>query len=67
MTDNGGSPCTVTSNFNSTISQKAKVCSNFIENQVYLSSFYSSLSNLPGNIFTVIFIDKLGRNIVTCM
>lgn len=37
-----------------------------IENSVYLSSFYSALSNLPGNLFTIFFIDKMGRNKVTC-
>jgi hypothetical protein len=35
------------------------------ENDVYLNTFYSSLSNLPGNIFTILFIDKMGRNLIT--
>lgn len=37
-----------------------------IENKVFVSSFYSALSNLPGNLFTIFFIDKMGRNSVTC-
>ena len=65
MEVNGGSPCSVKSSFNQTIEKIPKFCSNTIENQVFLNSFYSSLSNLPGNIFTLIFIDKLGRNLVT--
>ena len=65
MSDNGGSPCTVTTNFNfSIIKNETSNCK--IDNQVYVSSFYSSLSNLPGNIFTVIYIDRMGRNLVTC-
>jgi len=63
MSDNGGSPCAVDSKFKVAHNESIK-CS--IENQVYTSSFWSSLSNLPGNIFTVIFIDKMGRNLVTC-
>ena len=63
MSDNGGSPCALDKHFKATHNETAK-CS--IENQVFISSFWSSLSNLPGNIFTVIFIDKMGRNLVTC-
>jgi hypothetical protein len=65
MEVNGGSPCSVKSSINETIAKIPKMCSNTIENQVFLNSFYSSLSNLPGSIFTLIFIDKLGRNLVT--
>ena len=66
MSDNGGSPCKVDPYFK--ITQNMSTISNCsIDNQVYVSSFYSSLSNLPGNIFTVIFIDKMGRNLVTSL
>ena len=64
MSDNGGSPCAVDVNFKGVHSNVTSKCS--IENEVYMSSFWSSLSNLPGNVFTVVFIDKMGRNLVTC-
>lgn len=58
----GGSPCST--NINKTIIIN-ETLNCHIDDSVYLSSFYSSLSNLPGNIFTIIFVDKLGRNIIT--
>jgi len=64
MSDNGGISCAVGENFKSVHSNVTSNCS--IENEVYMSSFWSSLSNLPGNVFTVVFIDKMGRNLVTC-
>lgn len=62
MTLYGGSPCS--NHLNKTIVINETV-SCHIENSVYMSSFYSSLSNLPGNIFTILFIDKMGRNVIT--
>ncbi len=63
MDANGGSPCTA-SYVNSTIIKTNRTC--HIEDSIYMSSFISSMSNLPGNLFTIFFIDKLGRNIITC-
>ena len=65
MAQNGGSPCSSSSSTNFTVITN-KTASCHIENGVFLSSFYSALSNLPGNLFTIIFIDKMGRNLVTC-
>jgi VNT family MFS transporter (synaptic vesicle glycoprotein 2) len=60
----GGSPCSSNINMNTTvITNVTNSC--HIDNSVYLSTFYSSLSNLPGNIFTILFIDKMGRNLIT--
>jgi VNT family MFS transporter (synaptic vesicle glycoprotein 2) len=65
MNENGGSPCSSSTHQNqSTIIAQNKTC--HIDHSVFVSSFYSSLSNLPGNIFTIIFIDKMGRNLITC-
>lgn len=67
MSINGGSPCRVDNLIpvNQTIyPNDTSNCR--IEKKVFVSSFYNSLSNLPGNIFTILFIDKMGRNVVTC-
>lgn len=71
MDEYGGSPCRPSgysppnTTFHLTNSnQNTSRC--HIENKVFMSSFYSALSNLPGNLFTILFIDKMGRNIVTC-
>ena len=66
MSKNGGLPCksVINDSIQNTTSDVTKVC--VIDSSLYLSSFYSALSNLPGNIFTILFIDKMGRNIVTC-
>jgi len=63
MTLYGGSPCS--SNIANKTLIKNETISCHIENDVYLNTFYSSLSNLPGNIFTILFIDKMGRNLIT--
>lgn len=61
MSATGGSPCAATSiPVNITTNTTCK-----IESSVYLSSFISALSNLPGNIITILFIDKIGRNRIT--
>lgn len=59
----GGSPCSTDYIIKNTTESTNSTCQ--IEQSVYISSFYSALSNLPGNIFTIIFIDKMGRNLVT--
>lgn len=66
MNASGGSPCSSSLIVKNTtlVTNSTNAC--HIDKSVYLSSFYSALSNLPGNIFTIIFIDKMGRNIVTC-
>lgn len=72
MAQYGGSPCRPDDYFppNNTqfdVSSSSQNQSNcHIEKSVFLSSFYSAMSNLPGNLFTIFFIDKMGRNVVTC-
>ncbi|RNA29098.1 synaptic vesicle glyco 2B-like [Brachionus plicatilis] len=61
----GGSPCS--KNFIPTNGTDNTNKSCRIDNSVFESSFISALSNLPGNLFTIFFIDKMGRNIVTSM
>lgn len=62
MSVNGGSPCTSNSNIpvNSTSNSTCR-----IDDSVFFSSFISALSNLPGNIITVVYIDQFGRNKIT--
>ncbi len=38
-----------------------------IEQGIYLDSLISALSNLPGNIITIIYVDKIGRNKITSL
>jgi hypothetical protein len=38
-----------------------------IDSSVYTSSLINVLSNVPGTIFTIFFIDKIGRNVITGM
>lgn len=64
-----GSPC-IPDNYIPTNASEFGSSSNsscHIESNVFVSSFYSALSNLPGNLFTILFIDKMGRNVVTCI
>ena len=34
------------------------------DSQIYADGFYTSLSNLPGNILTIILMDKVGRKLL---
>jgi hypothetical protein len=63
MSINGGSPCSSASMTNITTNQTASCV---LDANIYTSTFISAMSNLPGNLFTIIFIDKMGRNLVTC-
>lgn len=58
----GGTPCKPENNFNHTIIVN-RTCN--VDNSVFMSSFISALSNVPGNVLTIIYIDKLGRNTIT--
>ena len=56
----GGSACApVDANFSTDIPE-FDICQP-VSSIVYLEGFLTALSNLPGNIFTIIMIDKLGR------
>lgn len=65
MAITGGAPCNVQEvPLNSTLSgMSSPTCR--IDSSIYMSTFISSMSNLPGNIVTVIWIDKIGRNLIT--
>ena len=59
----GGSPCSLgkvnDTNTNSTID-----CVYDTSAKIYYESFLTASSNLPGNIFTILMIDKIGRKIM---
>lgn len=60
----GGTPCNL--KINGSIvppSEQNRTC--IIDNSVFLSSFIGALSNAPANLLTIIYIDRLGRNIIT--
>jgi VNT family MFS transporter (synaptic vesicle glycoprotein 2) len=63
MSINGGSPCSSGIISNTTSNQTVNCV---LDTNIYRSTFISAMSNLPGNLFTIIFIDKMGRNLVTC-
>ena len=59
----GGSPCALGSP-NETISANISTeCTNDVSDKIYLESFLTAVSNLPGNIITIFLIDKIGRKI----
>lgn len=56
----GGSPCdhhTV----NETSSNTTVPCDGIPENWVFFEGFMTALSNLPGNLLTILIMDKVGR------
>ena len=59
----GGSPCSS----NIPVANISINTTCHIDESVYMSSFISAISNLPGNIITVIWIDKIGRNRITSL
>ena len=52
--ENGGSAC---SYFN----ESAVTNSTVPSDRIYVDGFYTSLSNLPGNLLTIFLMDKLSR------
>ena len=59
----GGTPCAPAHIINSTSFTDNKTC--MIDNSVFFSSFLGALSNIPGNVLTIIYIDRIGRNAIT--
>ncbi|XP_033741474.1 synaptic vesicle glycoprotein 2C-like isoform X1 [Pecten maximus] len=57
----GGSPCDHVKDTNST--SQDQNCT-IPDNWTYQSGFLTALSNLPGNIFTIFLMDKLGRKAI---
>ena len=58
----GGSPCSV-GPVNSTTPNNTE-CVYDTSSKIYYESFLTASSNLPGNIFTILMIDKIGRKIM---
>ena len=66
MAITGGSPCNVQNILlNTTQNSTTSNSTCRVDSSIYMSTFISNLSNLPANIITVIWIDKIGRNLVT--
>ena len=59
----GGSPCSLGS-ANSTTGNDTGECVYDASSKIYYESFLMASSNLPGNIFTILMIDKIGRKIM---
>jgi hypothetical protein len=57
----GGAFCTA--KYQNTSSVRTKPCD--IDSSVYASSLVNALSSIPGNVLTIFFIDKIGRNLIT--
>jgi len=56
----GGSPCDHAKD-NATNTNVTEVCNPIPSDWVFFEGFMTALSNLPGNIFTIFLMDKLGR------
>ncbi|XP_071098545.1 synaptic vesicle glycoprotein 2C-like [Haliotis cracherodii] len=63
----GGTPCDPgpvnTTISNSTVSPSSDTCE-APSNSVFLEGFLTAVSNLPGNLFTIFLMDKLGRKLL---
>lgn len=56
----GGSPCDH-HEVNTTASNVTEPCNGIPEDSVFFESFLTALSNLPGNLLTILVMDKVGR------
>lgn len=56
----GGSPCSHP-HINKTASNETEPCNGIPEEWVFFEGFMTALSNLPGNILTILIMDKVGR------
>ena len=60
----GGTPCVPSNGRNSSLLFSLnKTCT--IDDSVFFSSALAALSNIPGNLITIIYIDRIGRNVIT--
>lgn len=59
----GGTPCQLGSSNSSilTMPNTSADCSDVVDSVVYLESFLTAASNLPGNLFAFLLIDHIGR------
>ena len=53
----GGTPCNLGEGNATVIVDKCTP----VDNSVYVNGFLTAVSNLPGNIFTLLVIDRVGR------
>lgn len=56
----GGSPCSHPT-INTTSSNETTTCNGIPNDWVFFEGFMTALSNLPGNILTILIMDKVGR------
>ncbi|XP_052236905.1 synaptic vesicle glycoprotein 2C-like isoform X1 [Dreissena polymorpha] len=56
----GGSPCSH-AEVNTTGTNTTTGCNPIPENWVFFEGFMTALSNLPGNLFTIVMMDRIGR------
>ena len=61
----GGSPCNLGA-INETAQNESDICLSDVSNTIYLESFLTALSNLPGNIVTILIIEKISRRYLLC-
>lgn len=57
----GGSPCSHPVTNMSTSSNETVPCNGIPNDWVFFEGFMTALSNLPGNILTILIMDKVGR------
>ena len=63
---NHGSPCHAIGDSANATTPTNETLNCKLDDDVFFNSFISALSNVPGNLFTIFFIDKMGRNLITC-
>ena len=64
---NGGSMCEPGATDNSTLNgtDPDPLCEK-VGDVVYLEGFLTAVSNLPGNLLTIVLMDRVGRRILLC-
>ena len=61
----GGTPCNL-GHINITQNSTSNETCEEPGNQVYLEGFLTSVSNFPGSIVSIFFMDRLGRKFLLC-
>lgn len=62
-TEDGGSPCANVSRFQNSVNESCYP----VKTAVYMEGFITAASNLPGNIFTILLMDRIGGKILLCV
>ncbi len=60
----GGSPCSLGEAHGNETTNSSAPCTYNISNKIYFESFLTAVSNLPGNLFTIFMIDRVGRKLL---